>query len=90
MCAATQAHVTVVTVNAGVPTWQNLDGISPFTTLPNLPANSLVVNPNIPSHLYLVADVGTFFSPRRPRTLAANGLRSAQHAVLPAAVRQDG
>jgi hypothetical protein len=60
---ATQAHVFVVTVNGGIPTWQNLDGTSPFTTLPNLPANSLVVNPNIPSHLYLAADVGTFFSP---------------------------
>jgi hypothetical protein len=61
--AAVQGHVFVATISGGTASWQMIDGSSPVHTLPNLPANSLVVNPKQPNHLYLAADVGTFFSP---------------------------
>ncbi|MGI8686264.1 MAG: hypothetical protein ACR2MO_14450, partial [Acidimicrobiales bacterium] len=49
------------TVDGGA-TWSARDGSGVGTTLPDIPAHSLAINPDNPAHLYLGTDLGVFVS----------------------------
>ncbi len=56
---ATPGHVFQVTCNADCSsfTWENKTG-----NLPNIPANSIIANPNIPNQVFVGTDWGLYFT----------------------------
>ncbi len=58
--SAVAGHVFVST-NSGA-SWTNIDGAVAKKSIPDLPVNDIVINPQN-GHLYVAADYGVFFSP---------------------------
>lgn len=62
------------TANCATFTWRNVSG-----NLPNIPANSVIVNPNLPRQVFVGTDWGLFFTD----DITAKSVVWQQHAGLP-------